>query len=85
MSAFAERSQVYGSFELLVPEDERIFAYQRADSHLIVSNFSCGIVEYTHFQDLDRAMIMAETEPAAVKCVGRNIAIKPYAGAIFAL
>jgi hypothetical protein len=70
---------------LLWPEDERIFAYYRAESLLVVLNFSQDEVVCNQLTDLHGATVIKATESKAVKVEKGVIHIKPYAGAIWAL
>lgn len=78
--------QIYGSFELLSPDDERIFAYYRGDSSiLVVLNFSTDVVEYRQPRALATATMIHSTDQDATRIIRGAIEIQPFSGAIWAM
>jgi oligo-1,6-glucosidase len=77
--------KVYGSFELLCPENEAIFAYIRANSTLIVLNFSENISHYLLPNHLVPGETIVNTQPGAAKRVDSSIVIQPYSGVVYHL
>lgn len=78
-------SQVYGSFEILSPEDERMFAYVRAGSILILLNFSADPVDYRLPIDvtLSSCELTLSTGSRPVELVNRLIKLEAFEGAMF--
>lgn len=78
--------QIYGSFELLSPDDERVFAYYRADrTILVILNFSEEVVDYKSPVDLSSATVIKSTEDGAVEAQDGQVQIQPYSGSIWVL
>jgi glycosidase len=77
--------QIYGTFEHLSPEDERIFAYTRAGTVMVVLNFSEEDVSYCVPHNLERAKPIKSTLPGAAKMNGSTISLRPYSGVIYVL
>ena len=78
--------QIYGSFELLSPDDERVFAYYRADrTILVILNFSEEVVDYKSPVDLSSATVIKSTEYGAVEANDGQVQIRPYSGSIWVL
>jgi hypothetical protein len=77
--------QIYGTFEHLSPEDQRIFAYTRAGTILVVLNFSQEDVSYPVPRDLERATLIKSTQPGAAKMSGSTIPLRPYSGVLYVL
>lgn len=73
---------VYGSFEHLDAENERIFAYVRAGTFLVVLNFSSDIVDYTPPFDIAGARILRATGKVHIS---QSISLPPYTGALLEL
>lgn len=76
---------MYGTFELLSPDDERIFAFRRADSVLVVLNFSPDTVDYQYLGDTTNAKVIKETQPGAIGIQGGMLRLQPYSGAMLGL
>jgi hypothetical protein len=78
------RHQIYGSFELLFPDDERIFAYLRAGSILVLLNFSEEVVEVqAGGYQLAKALVATRSD-AAVADNG-VIVLQPYSGIVHSI
>lgn len=78
--------EIYGSFELLSPDDEQVFAYYRADQTiLVILNFSEEPVTYTPTKDLTKADMIRSTEGGSIEQVGDRVHLQPYSGGVWAL
>jgi hypothetical protein len=79
--------KIYGSFQLLSPEDERIFAYIRAGSILVVLNFSTENVNYVVPSDVktEHASMLVSTEQDVAKLYGGVVELQPYGGVMYSL
>jgi alpha-glucosidase len=77
--------QVYGSFHLLCPENEVIFAYVRANSILVVLNFSDEVSRYPVPKHLSPGATLAYTQSGAAKMIESTVVLQPYSGVMYRL
>jgi alpha-glucosidase len=75
------RHQIYGSFELLFPDDERIFAYLRAGSILVLLNFSEEVVA-VRAGGYQLAKVLVATRSDAAVADNGVIVLQPYSGIV---
>ncbi|OXG71919.1 alpha-glucosidase [Cryptococcus neoformans var. grubii Br795] len=86
MLAFRKREEdilVYGTFELLAPEDEDIFAFVRGNNVLVVLNFSEKHIEYSLPRQFSQSQIIKATRKRRVHSAllhDRELALGPYEG-----
>lgn len=78
------KHQIYGSFELLFPDDERIFAYLRAGSILVLLNFSEEVVE-VQAGEYQLAKVLVATRSDAAVADNGVIVLQPYSGIVHSI
>jgi len=82
---------LYGSFRLVVPQDERIFAFEReldGERALVLLNFTQTTVEFTFpsdalVNDFDSLRLRLANYALVESLLSRTVSLKPYEGRLY--
>ncbi len=84
------KTLVYGSFRLLVPEDEQVFAYLRSleqEEFLVILNFSDRAAGFVLPESLDlaAAQLLISNYPVDTRGDERSVHLRPYESRVYCL